>query len=386
MRISLVSLGLSAALTALAACGGGGGDTPTDPPPDLSGELRAAVVTTDFTSGWLSVFPLADPSDVARNILRLHGDAVIRHQGDTLYVLNRLGADNVQALDPESLSTRWQCSVGNGTNPHDIVVVAPDKAYVTLYETPRLLIVDPSTNERCDGFVRGEIDLGAFADADGIPEMDQMALRGDRLYVSLQRLDRPNVFRPTDASVLAVVDVNTDELVDAEPSSPGIDPIRLSGTNPFSESQGLTPRPGDDRILVVQVGDLSILGDGGVEFVDPATNRAEGFFVTEEDLGGNITDVVWVDERRAYAVLFAFDGTNRVVRFDPSTGELGRSLLVSDEYLVDVDYVPERDEVYVTDRSFSHPGIRIYSGPDDVERTAGPVDTGLPPFDIVFFR
>ena len=64
---------------------------------------------------------------------------------DVVYVVNRLGGDNVQALDPaQGFATRWQCSVGNGATPHDIAFAARDKAYVTLYEEPELLVVDPS--------------------------------------------------------------------------------------------------------------------------------------------------------------------------------------------------------------------------------------------------
>ncbi len=372
-----------ALVAALLGCGGSGGES--DPIPELKSQLRAAVVTTDFTSGSLSVFPLSDPTQIARNVVPLHSDAVVRHFGDTLYVLNRLGADNIQALDAETLQTRWQCSVGNGTNPHDIAVVDEHKAYVTRYESSALLIVDPSTNAQCDGFTVGEIDLGALADDDGIPEMDQMVLRENRLYVSLQRLARAEFFQPTEESFLAVIDVTTDQLVDVSDEPPR-GAIRLTGRNPFSESQGLTLDRSSDRILVVEAGDFSVVGDGGIEFVDPIRNRAEGFIVTESDLGGNITDTAFVDENRAYAIVLEPTGGNRVIRFDPSTRGVVRTLLVSDQFLVDVDYVPERDEVYVTDRSFSSPGIRVFAGPDDIERSSAPIDTGLPPFDIVFFR
>ena len=45
------------------------------------------------------------------------------------------GQDNILVLDAMDLRTPLtQFSVGNGANPHDIEIVAPDKAYVTRYD------------------------------------------------------------------------------------------------------------------------------------------------------------------------------------------------------------------------------------------------------------
>src|SRR6185503_17797355 len=137
------------------------------------------------------------------------------------YVINRLGGDSIQALDPQAgFATRWECSVGNGANPHDLIFAAPDKAYVTLYERTELLIVNPSVGPSCDGFVRGSIDLAALADADGVPEMDTGAIIDGRLFVALERLDRDAFFLPREQAVLAVVDVASDTLVDVDPATP----------------------------------------------------------------------------------------------------------------------------------------------------------------------
>ncbi|MBI3768509.1 MAG: hypothetical protein HY271_08435 [Deltaproteobacteria bacterium] len=364
--------------------GGSGGGPPATPPP--SGDaLSVFVVTTDFDTGRYSVFPVGDPAAISRSLGEVHSDAVARTQGGLVYVVNRLGGDNIQAIDPAAgWSTRWQCSVGNGTNPHDIVVVAPNKAYVTLYEKTTLAIVDPSVGPSCNGFLRGTIDLGALADADGIPEMDQEAVVGNRLYVSLERLNRRNFFQPTDASVLAVIDTTSDTLVDADPTTSAVDGIRLAGTNPFAESHHLTVEPATGAILVGSVGSFGVIGDGGVERVNTHTNRSEGFLVTESDLGANITDFVLVDAHRAYALLLDLASINRLVRFDPTTRVLTDTLLTSSEFLVDIEREPTRGELYVTDRTLTRPGIRIFSTSDDHEITTAPIDTGLPPFDLVF--
>lgn len=373
-RVRSLSLAL---LGALAACSSGGVEdrTPGDTPPPLEG-TSAFVVTTDFQTGSFAVFPVLQPDAVAKNVERIHSDAVARVHAGLVYVVNRLGGDNVQAIDPAAgYATRWQCSVDNGSNPHDIAFAAPDKAYVTRYERATLLIVDPTTGPDCAGFVRGTIDLAPLADADGLPEMDQAVVIGGKLYVTLQRLDRRSFFRPSGRSTIAVIDVATDALVGT---------IDLTGTNPFTESAGLAPDPKTGKLLLNEVGELGRLDDGGIEWVDPATRRAEGFFVTEQDLGGNVTDVVLVDEDQAYAILLDATARSRVVRFDPTARRVTATLVSGDEFLVDVELGPDGATLYLTDRTLKRPGLRRFAIADDTELAPSPIDTGLAPFDVVF--
>ena len=132
------------------------------------------VITTDFSTG-STAFLAAGAAEAEVNLLAVHSDAAGHYHDGRVYVVNRLGQDNILVLDETDLRTPvTQFSVGNGTNPHDIEVVAPDKAYVTLYETASLLIVDPR-----DGARLGEIDLGAFADGDGLPEVSQIVRVGE---------------------------------------------------------------------------------------------------------------------------------------------------------------------------------------------------------------
>ena len=360
-----------------ASCGSGGVETrgTSGTPPPLEG-TSAFVVTTDFQTGSFAVFPVLQPESVARNVERIHSDAVARTHGGLVYVVNRLGGDNVQAIDPAAgYATRWQCSVENGSNPHDIAFAGPTKAYVTRYERAALLIVDPSTGADCAGFVRGTIDLSSLADADGLPEMDQAVVVGGRLFVTLQRLDRRNFFRPTARSLIAVIDVATDAIVGS---------ITLTGTNPFAESAGLMPDPATGTILVTEVGEFARVDDGGIERIDPATLTARGFFVTERDLGGNITDVVIVDDHHAYAIVLDARAASRLVRFDPTTRQVVATLVSADEFLVDITLGPDRATLYLTDRTLRRPGIRRFAVADDSELAPSPIDTGLPPFDLVF--
>src|ERR1043166_8202454 len=172
-------------------------------------QRKAFVIATDFETGSFGTISLDTPRVVvpANRERRVHSDAVARTFGGLVYVVNRFFGDNIQVLDPSrDFATRFQCLTGERSNPHDIAFLNAAKAYVTLADKTTLLIVNPSASPNCADFIRGAIDLQQFADADGLPEMDQMAIVGDRLYVALQRLDRNNFFIPAGPGSLVVID------------------------------------------------------------------------------------------------------------------------------------------------------------------------------------
>ena len=169
-------------------------------PDCAAADERAAIVSAascDFATGGLAAVDVDDFTVLEHVIGSVEPDSVVRVRDNRVFVVNRFSGSSVQEIDPDdSLKTLWRCNVGAGSNPHDIVLIAPDKAYVTRYDAISIAIVDPSVGKSCEGFVRGHIDLSPWADADGIPEMDQMVRVGDRVFVAVQRLDRDDFFRP----------------------------------------------------------------------------------------------------------------------------------------------------------------------------------------------
>ncbi len=244
----------------------------------------AFVTTTDYITGNSSVVWHDGSYTHDNNVRSLHSDAVARYYDGLIYVVNRMGADNIQILDPENgFSTIRQFSVGAGSDPHDIVVLSPTKAYVTRYNTNTIWIVDPS-----QGIQTGSIDLSSLADADGIAEIDMMCRVGSRVFVTVQRLDQSAPgWPPVGASYVAVIDAETNALVDADPATPGVQPILLTGTNPYSDIQ-LNPYTG--KLYVGCAGKWG-LKDGGVEAIDPVSLDSDGFLFLESAAGGDITDV-----------------------------------------------------------------------------------------------
>src|SRR5439155_19710321 len=99
--------------------------------PDLQGPIgKVAVLTVRYAT----LVPSDDDLEV------ISSDPVARVEDGRPFVVNRFTFDNIQGLDPEgSFATLFERSVGNLTNPHDLVVPPPGAvgdagtAFVTRY-------------------------------------------------------------------------------------------------------------------------------------------------------------------------------------------------------------------------------------------------------------
>lgn len=339
-------------------------------------QSRAFVATSSFQEGSYAIIGLDPPRAITPSTAqrRIFRDSVVRTFDGLVYVVNRLFADNIQVLDPaDNFRTQTQCSTGNGTNPHDIAFASRHKAYVTLFEERELLVVNPAPRPDCADFILGRIDLSSLADGDRIPDMDQMVIVGDRLYVSLQRLDINTALRqPARNGALAVIDTTTDTLIGG---------IELSGENPFGATKGLTVHNG--AIWIAESGRFNTL-DGGIERVDLANGTAGGFAVREQDLGGDVTDFVLVSDRLAYATINRTGFTNALISFDPTTRQVLATHHESNGYtLFDLE-LNDRGELFLADRSRRTSGLRIFRAADGSPLVDNPMNLGLPPFEILF--
>jgi DNA-binding beta-propeller fold protein YncE len=331
----------------------------------------AYVLATDYQSpGSLSAIDLATRA-VSADVATVHSDPRLRVHGGLLYVVNRFGQDNVQVIDPaQGYATVRQFSVGNGTNPQDIAFASPTRAYVTRLGSPDLLIVNPQT-----GATLGAIALGALADGDGLPEMDRMRIVGRRLFVTLQRLV---AFTPTDTSLVAVIDLDTDTLVDCDPAQPGVQGIRLAGTNPVTK---LERDPQSGRLLVGCAGAYGV-NDGGVAWIDPATLVSGDFAVTGAALGGDVLDVEFESPSRAYAIVSENFAT-RLVVFRPADGAVLDTLFAPGGFSLADCERNDRGELYVCKSLITSPGVFVFDAASG-SLLAGPLDTVLPPVEVAF--
>ena len=336
---------------------------------------QAVITTTDYSSGSFSSLDLAT-NTATNDHLTIHSDASVRTYRDKVYVINHLGQDNVIVLNRSDLKTPLtQYSTGNGTNPHDMAFVSEEKAYISRYERTHLLIVNPVTGDSL-----GAVDLSAFADADGLPEVSLLALYDGHLFAACQRLDRDNGWVPTDVSVIAVVDVVTDQVVDVDANAAGVQGIVMAGKNPADAVQR------GNKWFLSAVNTFGDLTDGGIEVIDLANLRSDGVVIGEMALGGNLGSLAMVSDDEGYVVVTDASFVNAVKRFG-----LGMQSVSSPLDGLSGGYVPSLGvfgrRLYVLDQgSFADPtsaGVRIYDVKTDA-LVAGPISTGLPPSGIAF--
>jgi DNA-binding beta-propeller fold protein YncE len=335
---------------------------------------RAYVVESDFASGSCSSVN-ATTHVSSCGVASVYNDARVRWYGGRVYVINRFGADNIQVLDGTTYALVKQFSVGNGSNPYDIAFTSPTHAYVARYGSADLWIVDPTT-----GVHTGTVSLASLADADGIPEMDHLIMVGPLLFVSLQRVDEYAGFQPTDSSLVAVVDTRTNALVDCDPAHPGVQGILLPRVNPVTPFVFDAPRT---RLYLGCAGRYGVL-DGGIVSLDPVGLAAAGVVATEGALEGDVLDLAWHDDARAYAIVSDESFNTALIRWSPVSGEREATLDAPGGFsLADAEVTPDGTEVWVCNASFESPGLRVFSTATGA-LIAGPLFCTLPPQGITF--
>jgi hypothetical protein len=308
-------------------------------------------------------------------------DPVARVRDGRPFVVNRLSFDNIQGLDPASgFKTTLQDSTGNGSNPHDLVVLpgaaagvpagsATDAgvAFVTRYEPP---YDDLALFDLDDGSLLGSIDLVPLAtNPDGLPRPDQVLEHDGHLWVTLQDANRS--FTDFRTGRLAVIDPVARQVVDV---------IDLHGQNPF-ESLSFLPENG-----LIYVGLAGIFPGlrpqaltGGIEAVDPVTRHSLGLVVDDDALGGNVSGVAVVSPTRGFAVVTDATFRNFIKAFDPSTGAvLGTVYETTDRISC---LVSDGDGwVIAAESSFVAPRLLFFDGTDGHAIAALPMQ--LPPLSV----
>jgi hypothetical protein len=378
-RIGILSAVLFMALAlAITGCGDNGSNGSGSR--GATGDNVAFVLTTDFTSGSYSTIDLS--TDIASKDLPaqtgiVESDNTGAYYNGRIYIINRYGADNITVLDKADPTVAInQFSTGNGTNPYAMAFKSDTEAYVCLYASNDLLVVDPTD---AGDPIKERIDLSGFmaaGDTDGAVEAAAMVKVNDFLFVALQRL---NNFVVQNDALLVVIDTTTNEIVDVDDSTDAVDAIVLTGRNP----QFITYNADAGNIVVSETGAYFDTTDGGVETVDPISWEAEGFVVTETTLGGDLGTVAMVNANLGYAVIGGFSN-NTVVAFDAAAGTKSADVVATEGFIPSLA-IDSQDRLLVPDRTLTAPGIRIFDTSDNTEITTTPIDVGLPPNVILVY-
>lgn len=217
-------------------------------------------------------------------------NAVARSANGRVYVVSR-DDGTITVIDVKSWTVSDTFALGAGSEPRDISVIDTTRAYVTRATSSHLLRLNPSTGTTTD-----VVDLSVFADADGVPEMNTMAMSGNMLFVQLRRMDTNNQFVPP--AMLAVVDLTTETIVDADPDTAGVQAIQLQGTAPKGKMQLLQ----GNKLYVSATG--GFFDAGGLEEIDTNKLVSNGLVIAEADgeVGADLGPFVFVLPGRGFLV------------------------------------------------------------------------------------
>ncbi len=280
------SIPLLLLLAGCGQCGLGPGDSglPAFPgdwsPPagfwSYEGPERLIVAETDFEVGVYSVLDPATGAWVSQGG-STHSDAVTACAGSWLLLINRYFGDNLQFVDPATGATVAQYSTGNGTNPN-AVVFHGERAFVSLYEVDYLLVLRWDTGEEL-----GRVDLSPWADDDGVPEASQLFVADDRIWLTLQRMDREAAWVPADSGLLLGIDPGSLEVVQE---------IDLQLGNPSGSWNVVESVATVSALGAYQDEDELPILDGGLLRVDLNAGSVELLDLDEASVGANIYDAL----------------------------------------------------------------------------------------------
>lgn len=322
-------------------------------------------------------------------------DIAVATDGSSVYQLGRFLADNVTkySLDNTETPVYQRSVVGDevSANPYDIVFVNDTKAYMVRYDSPAVWIINPSA-ENDEQFKIGELDLSAYDTNDTTPEPNGAVILGDKLYISMERLDRVNfgfTFQPVQTGYVAVFDIATDTEID---TGMGTDDGLLGIPVGVENSAHLQYSTADDMLYILGRGKYFGVDDsngdrytGGVVRIDPEN------FTTELVLDdGNETEntnflfnMLVVSATKAYVLTYKTFGVTTLQELNLLTGELNADPIAS---LTDVDItvmaLGPNNRVWVGING-DEPGFLLLD-PADNSILRSLIPTTLTPSDIVF--
>ena len=365
----LVSILLLAA--GLHGCENDGNDELPSPPRNL-----LVAWTNDDGTGELGIMTAHEPYRFLGQAMPVGADAVMRCSGGKLFVLSQHNG-TVAIVDPETQNSQTIASVGND-EAIDVAVVDPDTAYVTRRTATHLLRVDIASGATTDA-----VDLSMYADDDGIPDLGMMAIHERRLFVQIRRVSasEPSGFAPP--SYIAVVDLETEELVDTDPAMPGVQAIQLQGTAPKYKMQVISET---NELIVSASG--AFFDQGGIEVIDLEALETKGLVVREADgeVGADLGPFLMLNPDEGFLVFSTdFDLSSHLQRFTLEGGvDPPPELIVSVGYAVPaLELDTTGDRLFFPDGGIDTRGIRVFDVATGIEQTTAPLMTSGRPSDIL---
>jgi hypothetical protein len=367
----------------------------------IADAAQTAVVTmraSDWTSGahaTVSVDPVGGPRTLQENLAPSGSDLSVVSFGRYFYRIEGSFAQNITKFDINDPETAiWQFSyegTETDTYAHDLVFLSDTRAYLLRNRSPKLWIVNPSAVTEAE-FKIGEIDLSAYADEDGNPEMHSGVIleRGHErlLFITLQRFD-PNVWPVTyNTPWVAVFNLIDNTEVDTGQG----DGTRLGIPLPLKNPGAIQYVEDNDTIYVQGTGTSDATGNytsdaSGIAAINPSTYEADLILDASDQAFGAISGMAIISPTKGYFVGYAGWGDNTLYSFNPSAlNPIGTAISGLENLSIGGTetgvYPDENDMLWVCTSTFTSAAIVILDTLDDsIDET---IATNLVPQKVVF--
>lgn len=331
------------------------------------------ATNTSPTTGVLSVVETASPWPATPAAAPASHDSIARVFDGALYVLGRTDRTVTVRSLPE-LKELQHFSIDRTGAPRDLVLVTPTMALVSDHDRAHLWWLDLTTGDLTVGQ-----DLSAYADGDGLPDVEMLEIVGGRVYAQLQRYDR-NTFTEHGAK-LAVL-------------APGFSPVPPVILENVIDLQGLRPsyrmqaNAAGDKLWLSTPGvdnDWGGYVPTGIEEVDLTTGQSLGFVMTEFQFSADIGPFVMIDDDKGFAIAHtSIVASTHLRAFRRSVGQLAELHVSITGRLDTIAYDAVRRQVIypVPEAGATSGGVLFFDTDNDVLlSTLRPV--GGNPFDIV---
>ncbi len=321
---------------------------------------------------------------------RVHTDIAVRYFQEKVFIINRMGRDNIQILDPRGnyeiiseISLRK--NKYNYPNPSDVALIN-NYMYVSLYNEKYIAVIDINNNKTVKS-----IDISGFGYNGSFPCAASMYYYEKKglLFVTLQRLDTTD-WTPKSYGMIIAIDTAVNEIVQKIPLV-GVDGENYM--NPYSLMRFISGKnyngSSDDYLFVSCVGKFNIVNsnkhyDGGIIKLSISDDSitVDGVVVRESSMESDITDFVVLSESEFYMTTIDEKGNTRFVFINPDQPDSKFVILMNGNkngYLWRIESY--KDDIYICDKNIENPGIRIFNTGSRTLSDA--VYTGLPPEDLV---
>lgn len=329
--------------------------------------VTAAVFGSDYKTGELRW--VINGKKISEKSVAFFQDSKVIANGSDLYVLERMGADNITKLNPKELEEKvekavvWQMPLDDGANPTD-VAFSGENAWVALQNADSLVRISTK-----DGKISKSIKTTDFAyEGETSPYVADIELNDGKLYVLMQRymLDPATWATTYPKGLLAIYDASTGDLKDT---------VQLLKKNPTAMTFF------DGSLYVASQGEYNAAygtdadEERGIEKVNLAEKKSE-LIVSGKTLGGGIYAFA-AEHGIAYAAIYKSYGDVPLAKID-----LAAKTASTVEGIADAEgsLAVKGGVVYVGDRSFG--AEKVFVVKDGKASAVETVEGALAPYSI----